>query len=212
MPLTLTRQVAPPVEPVTVAEAKTHLRLDTGDYDSRIEAFIAAAREQVERDTERTLITTTWQLNLDAFPLAIRQPATHGELERARSRYAPDLAKIKLPRPPLQSVNTVDYIDTGGVSQTLGSSKYDVDANSEPARLVEAYGESWPATRDVVNAVTIEYVAGFGDAEADVPQALREAILTVVETLHDRPAGAEANAMQRLYRQLVDPFTVRSVQ
>ena len=197
MPLTLTRTTQPATEPVDLVEAKTHLRLDTNDYDSRITAFVQAAREALEIATERTMITSTWRLKLDAFPLARTRPATHRQLERGTLASEPGAAAIKLPRPPLQSVNSVKYI---------------VDSDSDPARLTEAHGETWPDTRDIVNAVTIDYDAGYGDDAIDVPQALREAILMHVEMMHDRPVGSELSAMERAYQSLIAPFVMLTVR
>jgi uncharacterized phiE125 gp8 family phage protein len=212
MPLTLTRTTQPATEPVDLVEAKTHLRLDTNDYDSRITAFVQAAREALEIATERTMITSTWRLKLDAFPLARTRPATHRQLERGTLASEPGAAAIKLPRPPLQSVNSVKYVDTDGTEQTLSASKYIVDSDSDPARLTEAHGETWPDTRDIVNAVTIDYDAGYGDDAIDVPQALREAILMHVEMMHDRPVGSELSAMERAYQSLIAPFVMLTVR
>jgi uncharacterized phiE125 gp8 family phage protein len=63
-----------------------------------------------------------------------------------------------------------------------------------------------------VNAVTIDYDAGYGDDAIDVPQALREAILMHVEMMHDRPVGSELSAMERAYQSLIAPFVMLTVR
>ncbi len=141
-------QTAPPAkEPLTLAQAKTHLRveLDETDEDDLINADIAAARASAETFMRRQLITATWELYLDAFP-----------------------TEIQIPRPPLQGVNSIKYIDTDGAEQTLDSSVYTVDTKSMVGRVVLAYGESWPSTRVQIQSVIVNYDAGYGDDEADI--------------------------------------------
>lgn len=149
-------------EPISTAEAKTHLRVTSSDDDTYIGTLIKVARKNVEQYLSRALITQTWTWKLDAFP-----------------------SEFEVPYAPLQSVTSIQYLDTGGSSQTLDSSVYTVDANSEPGRIVEAYSQSWPATRDVIDAVTVTYVAGYGDAGSDVPEPIRQAILILVSQWYE---------------------------
>ena len=158
---------APSVEPVTLDEARAHLRYEEDDENSVIESQLRAAREYCERLTGRQFITATWVLKLDVFP----------SRTQINDWYYPGGGFIRLPRPPLQSVSSITYIDTAGDTQTLSSDNYDVDTYDEYARLSPAYNESWPSTREDINAVTITYVAGYGDERQDVPAALRQAIL-----------------------------------
>lgn len=149
----------PAIEPVSVADAKAHCRVVTTDDDSYIEALIAAARQYVEDNTRRKLITQTLDWRRDyGFPRGY----------------------IELPYPPLQSVTSVTYVDGDGTTQTLSTSKYSVDTNSHTPRIYPVYSESWPTCRTEPNAVTVRYVAGYGDAASDVPQGLRHAIKLLV--------------------------------
>lgn len=140
----------PAAEPVLLADAKLHLRVDVSDDDTLITALIQAAREACEHEIGRSLITQTWELALDVFPDAIR-----------------------LPFPPAQSIASVKYLDADGVLQTLSAPSYQLDSHSEPAWLVPAYGLTWPATRAEPNAVRVQFVAGFGAAGTDVPENIR---------------------------------------
>jgi uncharacterized phiE125 gp8 family phage protein len=152
----------PAVEPVALANAKAHMRIDTGDDDTLIEFLIVAARQEAEKITRRALITQEWELVLDEFP-----------------------TEISLPLPVLQSVSSIKYLDVDGVEQTLLSTLYLADADSEPARIVPAYGCTWPVTRDQYAAVRIRYLAGYGDSESDIPQAIRQWIMIRVATLYE---------------------------
>ena len=156
--MTLTVKTPPADEPVTLSEAKDHLRVDGSDHDSQVTAVITAARERAERYLGRALVTQTLELRLDAFPAA-----------------------IDLPRPPVQSVASIKYIDSDGDEQTLDSADYKVDA--EGARIIPT--DDWPHTLDTVNAVTVEYTAGYGDPE-DVPEAIKQGILVHAERMFDR--------------------------
>lgn len=158
---------APVIEPITVPEAKNWARITTSEEDDLVEMLITAARRQAEAtELRRALNTQTWDYFLDAFPC----------------EYG---GRIKVPRPPLQSVTSIKYIDTAGVEQVLDPSLYQVDTKSQPARIYPAYGHTWPSTRCVPNAVTVRFVAGYGNAIEDVPEEIRQALKVMVKTGYD---------------------------
>jgi hypothetical protein len=89
--------------------------------------------------------------------------------------------EILLPCGPVQSVTSVVYVDTAGVSQTLVvTTDYVVDTSAEPARIYPAYGCSWPSARSQPNAITVTYVAGYGLAGANVPEPLLDAMYLLI--------------------------------
>jgi len=165
--------LAPTSEPVTLAEARLHLKIDDDitEDDTLIQLLISAARRHVEVFTRRALMTQTWDLFLDDFPgtsLSINP----------RSILSSDM--IKTPKAPLQSVTTITYVDTDGATQTLvEGTDFTIDTNSEPGRIVPFFGLFWPTTRSVLNAVKVRFIAGYGDA-TDVPEDLKAAILVIV--------------------------------
>lgn len=159
MPLTLV--TAPASEPITVTEAKSHLRITSSDDDSYISSLIKVARDRAESFTKRALITQTWNYLIDDFQ---------------------DV--IEIPKPMLQSVTSITYIDTDGVSQTLAASVYTVDTDSEPGRVLLAYDQAWPGVRDQPNAVTIQFVAGYGLA-GEVPEEIKQGIKLHLSTLYE---------------------------
>lgn len=152
-------------ECVTLAEAKAHLRVDVSDDDALITALITAARLDAEARMRRTLVETTWELQLDAFPAD---------------------GCMRLHNAPVQTVTHVKYYDSTGVLQTLDASAYVLDTASEPARLVLAYGQSWPATYSRPGAVQVRYVAGLPVADkAKVPEIIKAWIKLRVGTLYE---------------------------
>ena len=114
-------KTSPAKEPVSLAEAKLHLKIeatDTGE-DSLIKRLIVVARRRAEVSTGRALVTQTWTLALDGFPGGV----------------------IEVPRPPLSSVTSITYIDPEGATQTVAADRYRVDAQREPGRLTPAWDE-----------------------------------------------------------------------
>lgn len=171
--MSASQTTAPTDEPVTEIEAKQQLRLDEADDAPLLVTYIAKARRYVEEQTRRQLVTATWKLKLDDFPIS----------DAAVSRNYPFFGsdrRISLPRPPLQSVTEITYIDTAGDSQILASTVYDVDTSSEPGRIALAFSEQWPAIRKQIDAVTIEFVCGYGDVAA-VPATYKQMILLLVD-------------------------------
>lgn len=154
--------VTPPAEePVTLEEAKLHLRLDTTAEDSLISALIVAAREYVEMYTRRQLVTATWELSLDAWPLCIRPP-----------------------KPPLQVVTGITYMDSAETLQTVDPTMYRVDTTREPGRILVATGVSWPAVVRVPGAIRVTYEAGYGAASA-VPATFKQAMLLYMADMYE---------------------------
>lgn len=154
------RVTTPPTrEPVELAEVTLHLRVDGPDEDDYLRGLIAAARAWCEKFQDRAYLRQTLTMRLDRFPCD---------------------GPIELPRSPLVSVSSIQYVDGDGDAQTLAADQYQVDAHSEPGRIVPAYGLSWPTTRCQMNAVTIVYLAGYGTTAADVPDGVKHAVKLLV--------------------------------
>lgn len=156
--------ITPPANPVSLTEAKAHLRVTHALEDGLIGVYLAAALEEVETHIEQAVGTQTLEWSADAFP--------PGEIE--------------LPMPPLQSVTSVKYRDANGAEQTLAGAAYAVDAVSSPGRVVPV--DSWPATDVVPNAVTVRFVAGYSTAPAVVKAAI---LLLTSDLYHNREAAAD---------------------
>lgn len=188
MPLKLI--TAPTVEPITLAEAKAHLRITGNDDDTAIGVLITTARQTAEQITGRALMPQTWEKTLDAFPDN----------------------EIELPWPPLVSITSVKYIDIAGSQQTLASTEYTADNDSEPGWLLLAYGKDWPATQEVANAVRVRYLAGYADA-ASVPAAIKNWMLLKIGELYaNREASAERPAVAHGFADhLLDRYTLLAV-
>lgn len=186
--MTLKRITAPDTEPITLAEAKKHLRVEHDVDDTLIGALIAAAREQAEHELGRALVTQTWSRVLDAFPVA----------------------EIPLGMPPVRSVASIVYIDPDGAETTLPADQYALDATTSPGWVLPAADSAWPATMDTANAVEIRFVCGYGSA-ADVPQAIRQWMLLQIGAMYrHREAVGPANAelAGRFVDRLLDPYRV----
>lgn len=154
----------PATEPILLADAKLHLKVENTDEDALIDSLISTARRSAENQTHRALITQTWDLNLDRFPTC-----------------------FEIPNPPLISVTHVKYYDSSGVLQTVDASDYIVDAPAGPqclpGRIALAVDASWPTAQTRINAVTIRFVAGYGDA-GDVPEDIKAALKLIVGHLY----------------------------
>lgn len=154
MGLKLKLVTKPVKEPLTLDETKDHLKLELDDKteDALVSRLIVAARRRAENFLWRAIMKQTWDYFLDEFP--------NSE------------GTILLPLPPLQSVTTVKYIDLDGNQKTLADTLWKADAVSEPARLVPAFNETWPSTREEINAVEIRFVAGYTDI-GQVPEEVK---------------------------------------
>jgi len=171
--------VTPPVgEPVSLAEAKLHLRVDVDDDDALINSIITAARQAAETVTGRQLMTARWKLVLDAFPC-----------------HAILLAKC-----PVQSIVNIQYLDMNGCSQMMPAADYVVDTAYEPARITPVFGKTWPSTLPQIGAVSVTFDAGYGSASS-VPEGIKSWIKLRVGSLY-----AHREEMSILMRGRIDPL------
>jgi uncharacterized phiE125 gp8 family phage protein len=157
-------------EPVTLAEARLHLRLTTDDgttEDTLISAWITAARELAEHYTGRALAAQTLEAAMDAFPAA-------------------EDDVIELPMPPVATITSVKYTDTAGVEQTIDSGDYALSLYGDARRLAPTYGNYWPSTQDIPDAVRIRYVTGYTTA----PKAVKAAIQLMVGWFNENRGDA----------------------
>jgi uncharacterized phiE125 gp8 family phage protein len=179
MPRILELVDSPPFLPVSVDDAKLHLRIDSTDEDAILRGFIESATEYVENATDRQLITASYAYSFDRVPCDRR---------------------VELPKSPLVSVGSITYIDADGQLQTLSPSAYRAVLNRTPAHV--HFISLPPSLSCREDAITITYAAGYGNPE-DVPFLLQMAIKQLVGTwyanresvvdrqLYDVPAGVD---------------------
>ena len=166
----VTRATGPAVEPLTVAEATLHLRVDISDDDAYIGTLITASREWVENYLDRTLITTQLILRAAEFPTE----------------------ELELARPPMATAGTatavvITYTLADTTTATLSTALYRVDRTSTPGNVAPIINGTWPS--DVIedaNAVAVTYWAGYGPTSASVPATIRHAMLMLIGHWYDR--------------------------
>lgn len=154
--MNLKRIIPPQSEPVSVEEVQEYLRTD--ESETVLQALILAAREHAENFTRRVFVTQMWDLMLDRFP---------GGSD-----------PITVPLPPLQSVERITYRNEAGEELEMDPTTYIVFSQMEPGRILPV--DVWPAGKHV----TIRFVAGYGEP-ADVPQAIKQAIMLLVGHFHE---------------------------
>lgn len=158
MALAVRVTVAPTAEPLSLAEARQHLRRDDYADDGLIAGLIMAAREHVEQRLGRVLCQQTLMLLLDEFPRS--QP-------------------IYLPRAPVQSITQIQYVNATGVLTTWSSGNYQVDLDGDPPRIEPVYGGAWPDGRSVYGGVQVTFVAGYTGPEL-IPQSILQAMRLLI--------------------------------
>ncbi len=204
MPMQL---ITPPAaEPVSLAEAKLHLRVDFDEDDALIQALISAARQAAEMLTQRQLVTARWRMVLDSFP----GPSLMG-VPAGQTFTLPGHA-ILIPKSPLQSVVEICYLDMAGAWQVMPAANYTVDNACEPARITPVFGQIWPVALPQIGAVSVTFDAGYGSA-ADVPEGLKSWIKLRLGSLYAHREEVASMARGRIdplpfVDGLLDPYKV----
>jgi uncharacterized phiE125 gp8 family phage protein len=163
--------ITPSPAVLTLAEMRLHLRLDTvgGVHpdDTLVSALLSSAVQYCEHYTQRSIGTQTLELALDAFP------------------YGP----ISLPKGPLQSVESVTYVDPLGAVTTLPNTFYAIDDYNIEAWVIPKYGTDWPEAEASANCVKVRYIAG------SLEPSVRSALLLIIGHLY---ANRENSNMMQL--------------
>jgi len=176
----------PATEPLTLAEAKLYLRVDSDSEDDLITALIKAARLQVENKTYRMLISQTWDLILDKSDIG------EGEL--------------LIYKQPITAISSVKYYDINNTEQTLSSTAYQTEVNSNPAKVNII---SMPSIYNRLGAVTIRFVAGYANAGA-VPQDIKQAMYFLIGHMYENRqmavTGTIAQDIPFTVEYLLEPY------
>lgn len=180
--MTLILLEGPVLEPVTLTDARAHLRLDADDEDALVIALISVARSCLEAETRRAFITQRWTLLLDSWPGL----------------------SVTLPLLPVQSVEEVRV-----AGEIVDASIYNADCRGEVARLFLNKGRSWPHPHSFLSGIEIDFTAGYG-APADVPAPICQAIRMLVahwfETREPVVMGAPAIELPSTVARLIAPY------
>jgi uncharacterized phiE125 gp8 family phage protein len=163
----------PAAEPVTLAEAKAHMRVDTDAEDTLISSLIITSRLHIEAALGLAFITQSWSYFLDAWPAS---------------------REIKLPLRPVQSVTAVRLYAADESVETLAADSYLLDGAGTPARLVRNVATAWPKPSRSANGIEIAFIAGYGDSAADVPAPIRQSILLLIAHWYEHREPVELGA------------------
>jgi uncharacterized phiE125 gp8 family phage protein len=162
----------PSVEPITTAEAKTHLNVSGTSKDTYIGTLIVTARRQIERYLNRALINQNWKVYYDCWKHEMLIP--FGNLQITSDTPGPASPVVK-------------YYNTGGTLTTLTESGYYwVITTTEPGRIVRKYDATYPQLQDGrPDAIEIAFTAGYGVAGSDVPDDIKHAMKLLITNYYE---------------------------
>jgi uncharacterized phiE125 gp8 family phage protein len=187
--MTIATITPPAAEPVTLAEAKAHMRLETTIDDAPVSSLIVAARQHLEATTGLWLITQTLRLYLDDWPVS---------------------QVIQIDRGPVQSLVSATVYNAAGNPVALSLQGHVLDGKARPARFWLA---SQPQTAKAINGIEIDFVAGFGATGNDVPGALKRAMLLHIGQMYELrgavPLSMQPAVLPDGYDRLVAPYCAR---
>lgn len=190
--MSLVMTTPPAAEPVTVADAKAHLRIDGSEEDILLASLLLTSRLHIETALSVALITQSWTLRLDRWP---------------RRR------EIELPLTPLQAVDEVRVKDASETASVVPAESYLVDLASRPPRLI------WnnfapPDPQVAANGIEIDLTVGFGPDGDSVPAPLKYAILLLASHWYEHrdpgEIGMTGTRIPDAVSSLINPFrTIR---
>lgn len=166
----------PGTEPLSLSEAKAHLRVTADSEDALITDLIKSARMYCENTTRRPLISQEWEMYIDCFPPLLRVEKT-----------------------PVVSIDKVSYIaedtEDGSYTDLEEDTDYQTDLKSMFPRILPAYGKCWPDTRCVMNAVRVQFTVGYANA-SKVPGPIKQAMKLLISSwFNNREAIVSGNGV-----------------
>lgn len=177
----------PPVEPLTLAEAKTFLRVDHDAEDALIASLITAARATVEALTRRALIDQSWRIVRDAWPVS---------------------GLIAAPINPLREVTNAHVLDAAGNEVPVPLDAFICDLARVPG-LIRVDRAKVIAPGRAIAGIAIDAVAGHGASADHVPSPLIEAVRVVLAHFYEhRDVPGPGAAFPARLDALVAPFRV----
>lgn len=208
----LTLVTAPAVEVLNATDdiVTQALRLDPSADDSAyVSLVLAASRKHVEKVTGLALIKQQWKVSFDNTPLRQGQFGLEYGLAPSMSRFTGQAAgrEMVFPRAPLVSVDTFQYLDQNGVTQTFDPSNYTVGSVGVATgfgRLWLNDDTGWPDFGSYPGAIQVTFTAGFGAASTDVPEDLRMAILFLATNWYENRLPVSADGLKDVPQHLND--------
>lgn len=174
----------PEAEPVTRELVKQDIHVTESSEDSLIDAYITEAREACEAITHRRLIQQTWKLYFDGFV-----PLTGTDRQLGFASTGLVLSDVT----PVQAVLSVQYVDAQGVLTTLAADQFQL-LKRAPAKIIPAFGVTWPSVRAQPESVIVTLQCGYGSDGDAVPASIKSWIRAAVgarfnyrESQSDRP-------------------------
>ncbi len=187
--MALVRTSAPEVPPVTLSDAKAHLRVDGSDEDALISWLIETATAHIEHGYGLALITQGVTIIRDDWP---------------------DSWFVELPLTPVQSVSSITVFEADGGGIAFDAGHWFTDTISHPPRIVLHGTAPWPQPGRRANGIEIAVMAGYGDVPADVPEPVRHALLLLVAQWFEQrePVSMDAapNEIPDSVSTLLNPF------
>ncbi len=181
----------PALEPVTVAEAKAHLRIDGAAEDILVGSLILTSRLHIEAALGLALVTQGWTLRLDRWPLA---------------------PSVEIPMRPLQAISAARVFPASGAAAVISPDDYLVDTASAPPRLVRK-GSAWPLPGKAAAGIEIDFTAGYGPAVSDTPAPIRQAILLLTAHWYEHrdpiEIGSAETALPAALSELLLPYRLK---
>lgn len=188
--MTLVLSQPPISEPITLDEAKTHLRIEHDSEDDLLNALITTAREYLEMQTQLALVTQTWRLSIDNWPM---------------DQF------LSLKKSPVQSIDQIEQFDENGSAELISISDMILDGNAHPGRL---YTSEQTNPDQIINGIEITFTAGFGSA-SDVPDMLKRAMLIHIAHMFEFRGVVSPNmqpaSVPNGYGSLISPWVRRSI-
>jgi uncharacterized phiE125 gp8 family phage protein len=175
----------PSVEPLSLTETKSHLRVTHSDDDIFISTLIIAARRLVEAQFGICLVQQGWSIFQDEWPCD---------------------GIFAVPLFPVLNIVDLKVYGDDDMASTIDPAHYYLDSASRPARIALRQGRSFPAPGRRTNGIELKLTTGFGATAAAVPQHIRQALLIIIADYYAHRGDETAGTIPLSALELLSPL------
>jgi hypothetical protein len=209
---------APAVEPISLADVKAHLRIDTADEDGLLQALILTSRLHIEVALNLALISQGWSCYFDCWPqnltgrgVPVSPPGAAFTNFESHSALATGASALRLPLGPVKSVDAIRVYADDGTFAAVPVAGFAIDLFSRPTRIARRSGTNLPTPSRALNGIEFSITAGFGATPTDVPSPIRQALLLLVAHWYEHrdpgEIGTAATQVPATVSALLAPWT-----
>ena len=214
--LTLEGSLPSATDIISVSTAKNFLRVTHTADDTLIGNLITAAVEVAQNYTNSRFLETEYNLTMetwtDVYVSNAYAQSLSNSIDSITGGYlgVDGLNQIVLPYAPLASVTHIKYYDSANSQTTWHTSNYSTNTFINQKGFIEINDNvTTPTIYTRADAIEIRFKAGYGTTGADVPEAIKTAIMLILGFMYEKREDS-VSRLPKASEYILDPYRFKT--